>query len=458
MNNYEKKNAQRVMAQVYGQPWLITEDGLSQIAAIADRQGDIEAVMVKRGEKPDNTSRITMRDNVAVLAIRGPIFRYANMFTEISGASSIAALAADFRTVLDDPAVKAIILNVDSPGGQVSGVNEFAQQIYDARGNKPIAAYVGNLSASAGYWLASAASTMVIDPTAMLGSLGVVIGTRKPEDGSMEIVSSRAPKKRLDPTTAAGQAEILTRADDIEAVFFAMAARNRGVGVNIIEADFGQGGILVGEKAVAAGMADRLGSLEGLIEELNAQVNPPRPAWPMRSTAAVAAHTKGVPDMNLEELKAKYPEASQAIFDEGQAAGKAKAVEEGGKLSAEAITDETTRVLGLAAVQFGPEQGEAFAAIVTTGVTVDQLKAIRGATPTPAAASSTQADMLAAITAAGAPNPGAGGDQRPGAKDFDALVAEHQAAHKSSKTAAMQAAMRQDPAAHKSWLAKQQVH
>jgi len=458
MNNPEKKNAHRIMAQVYGQPWLITEDGLAQIAAIADRQGDIEAVMAKRGEKPDNTSRITMRDSVAVLSVRGPIFRYANIFTEISGASSIATLAADFRAVLDDPAVKAIIIDVDSPGGQVSGVNEFAQQIYDARGDKTIAAYVGNLSASAGYWLASAASQIVIDPTAMLGSIGVVIGTRKPEDGTMEIVSSRAPKKRLDPTTAAGHAEILARADDIEAVFFAMSARNRGVGVNTIEADFGQGGVLVGEKAVAAGMADRLGSLEGLIEELNAQANPPRPAWPMRLTAAVAAQSKGVTDMTLEELKAKYPEASQAIFDEGQAAGKVKAEEDGGKLSAEAITGETARVLGLAAVQFGPEQGEAFAAIVNTGVTVDQLKAIRVATPAPAAASPIQAEMLAAIQNAGAPNPGPGGDQRPGAKDFETMVAEHQALNKCSKTVAMQAAMRQDPAAHKDWLKKQQVH
>jgi ClpP class serine protease len=52
-------------------------------------------------------------------------------------------------------------VNIDSPGGEVNGANELAQAIYDARGKKPIVAYVGGAGASAAYWVASAADRVV---------------------------------------------------------------------------------------------------------------------------------------------------------------------------------------------------------------------------------------------------------------------------------------------------------
>lgn len=162
--------------------------------------------------------------------------------------------------------------------------------------------------------------------------------------------------------------------------------------------------------------------------------------------------------MKPEEIKAKYPEASQAIFDEGQATGK----EKGAADIQAAEKSERERILGLAEVQFGAEQGKSFADIVATGVTVEQFKAVRGATPQPDAQADAKGSgmekMLAAIEGAGAPNPGAGGGKPGGTKDFEALVAEHQAVHKCSKVAAMQAAMKQNPAAHATWLENKQTH
>ncbi|MEE4465088.1 S49 family peptidase, partial [Azotobacter chroococcum] len=166
-------------------PWLMLPDALDTLMAIADRQGDPEALEARLGKPLDNTRAVSLRDGVAVIPVTGPIMRYANLFTRISGATSTQELATDLQAALDDPKVRAIVLNVDSPGGEATGINELADMIHAARGRKPIKAYVGGTGASAAYWIASAADEVVVDDTALLGSIGVVVevAIRKEADG-----------------------------------------------------------------------------------------------------------------------------------------------------------------------------------------------------------------------------------------------------------------------------------
>ncbi|WP_394424756.1 S49 family peptidase [Vreelandella stevensii] len=259
-------------------PWLMTGDALDSLMAVADRQGDVQALEARLGRSLDNTRNVTVRDGVAVIPITGPIFRYANLFTEISGATSTQVLATDIQTALDDPQVKAIVINADSPGGEATGINELAERIYQARGIKPIKAYVGGQAASAMYWIASAADEVIVDDTAQLGSVGVVLSLRKREDRpgekSYEIVSSNAPNKRPDMETEAGRAQLQTRTDELAAVFLDKVARNRSIPREEVNDRFRQGGMATGALAVEAGMADRLGSLEGLIAELAGSTSP----------------------------------------------------------------------------------------------------------------------------------------------------------------------------------------
>ncbi|CAM0557106.1 hypothetical protein EHLJMEHL_02194 [Vreelandella titanicae] len=260
-------------------PWLMTGDALDSLMAVADRQGDIQALEARLGRSLDNTRNVSVRDGVAVIPVTGPIFRYANLFTEISGATSTQVLATDIQTALDDPNIKGIIVSSDSPGGEATGINELAEMIYQARGTKPIKAYVGGQAASAMYWLASAADEVVVDDTAQLGSVGVVLSLLKREDRpgekSYEIVSSNAPNKRPDLETEAGRAQLQTRTDELADVFLDKVARNRSIPREEVNDRFRQGGIATGAIAVEAGMADRLGSLEGLIAELAGSVSIP---------------------------------------------------------------------------------------------------------------------------------------------------------------------------------------
>lgn len=247
---------------------------LKRILDIAARahEPDFEAVVQKLADRTDEAGVLEMRGSVAVVNVVGPIFRYANLFTWISGATSVQDLATAFRTAVDDPAVKAIVLNIDSPGGEVAGIAELATAIFEARKAKPIIAYADDLTASGAYWIASAASRMVTSETAELGSVGVVatIVKRAEPNGSKtyQFVSSVSPGKRPDLETDEGRAAIQQRVDDLAAVFVGAVARNRGVSQAKVLADFGRGGVLIASKAIAAGMADEIGTFEGVLAAL----------------------------------------------------------------------------------------------------------------------------------------------------------------------------------------------
>jgi len=166
--------AKRITSALTSLPWAITEDYLRLMVSIAARQNlDVEAVERQLGRKLENTQTVQERAGVAIIPVTGPIFRYANLFAAVSGATSIQTLARDFSVAINNPDVRAILLNIDSPGGEANGVAEFAEMVYQARGQKPIWAYVGGTGASAAYWIAMAADRIVAHETAMLGSIGV---------------------------------------------------------------------------------------------------------------------------------------------------------------------------------------------------------------------------------------------------------------------------------------------
>ncbi len=259
------------------QPWVIQEEGLKLILEIAQRnhEPDFEAVAQKIAERSENNQLLQKRDGVAILNVVGPIVRYANIFTMISGGTSVSELATGFRAALDDSSVRGIVLNFDSPGGEVAGISELASVIYESRGKKPVVAYVDDLAASGAYWLASATDRIVASDTARLGSIGVVatIVDRSEQSESRgvrtyQFVSSVSPKKRPDLKTEEGKATVQEMVEDLASVFVESVARNRSVSREKVISDFGQGGILIAKKAIAAGMADSIGNFESLIASL----------------------------------------------------------------------------------------------------------------------------------------------------------------------------------------------
>lgn len=302
------KSYERILAKLFNTPWLIEEEWLHTIIEIARREGDIEAVQAKLSQPLEETRTAFIRDGVAHIPIAGPIFPKANMMTELSGAMSISQLARDFQVALDDSEVSSIILDIDSPGGAVTGVNEMANIIKEASSQKEVTSYVSGTGASAAYWLASAASEMVIDATARVGSIGVVVAYPGSKDDSrIEIVNTASPNKRVDPNTKEGKKIVTQELDALADVFISTVAENRGVTDDTVRTQFGRGGILVGKEAVEVGMADRLGSFEKLLAEKS------------NYGGSVMPSAKNESVVTAESLKTDHPKVYGEVFEAGAA-------------------------------------------------------------------------------------------------------------------------------------------
>lgn len=257
--------------------WAMEETALYALLEIAAREHTVtpEALDAYRSKQLANAERAKERNGVAIISAEGPMFKKANLLTEMSGATSYEILRRDFQAALDSPDVHSILLNIDSPGGEAAGTGELAQAIYEARGKKPIVAYAADLAASAGYWLASAADKIVIGASAQLGSIGVRAAmtdtsARDAARGvkSIEFVSSQSPYKAADIKTEDGRARVQSRIDALAQVFIEAVAQNRGVSVAHVLDSFGKGDVFVGKAAIAAGMADEFGTFEGVLASL----------------------------------------------------------------------------------------------------------------------------------------------------------------------------------------------
>ena len=301
------------------QPWLILPDALDTILSIAKRTNDVEALETKLGQQLKHTHTVTFRDGVAVIPVSGPIFRYANLFTRISGATSTEVLALDIQTALDDPKVQSIVLNIDSPGGVASGINELASLVFQGRSKKKIVAYIGGTGASAAYWIASAAHEIVIDDIGMAGSIGAALNIKlnKQDDGSTtyEIVSSNAPNKRPDLTTETGRAKLGEMVDSLGSVFQQKVAMHLAVDAEKIPEMGDSGGIRVGADAVTHGLAHRLGSLESVITELATPSQPKRSTVMTKTVVKTTAELHAALEAGTDAKDIVIAEAPQATLE-----------------------------------------------------------------------------------------------------------------------------------------------
>ena len=117
----------------------------------------------------------SQQGDVIVLPLQGVISNRAPMVQDVSTppGTSAEAFTSQFRAALNDSRIKAIVIDVNSPGGTVGGIEELSSEIFSARGVKPVIAQVNAYAASAAYWIASAAEEMVVTPTGEVGSIGV---------------------------------------------------------------------------------------------------------------------------------------------------------------------------------------------------------------------------------------------------------------------------------------------
>lgn len=375
-----------------GTPWAIEANALETILSIAKRENNLEAVLQARGEPLANTRNIEIRDGVALIPINGPLFPRANLFMEVSGAYSVEMLALDLAAAEKNPDVSSAVLMLDSPGGRTTMINEFSNQVRAF--SKPIYTYVVGQAASAAYWIAAATDRIIMDAAALTGSIGTVIAMGKKDDGTIEIVSSNAPDKRPDINTDEGRTVIQAVVDDMESVFINAVAAYRGLPAEQIAAL--RGGVFVGAKAVEKGLADEIGSLESVINQLQME-NP----------------------MDLQKLKADHKEIYQAAFNEGVASINAEA------LTAEGAKAERDRYAAVMAHEsYAGREATANKMLASGNLGAEQIVEILATVPKAAAAPKAQSEFERMMAKeVGVTNIGAGADTDGGGEETDEQLA-----------------------------------
>ena len=361
--------ASNIISFIFESAWAITEQSLEMIISIASRENNDfipenlvknEGVFRTSGSPLNGTSSVWMRGSVAVIPVIGPIFPRANLMTEISGATSIQRVTADFQKALQSEEVKSIIFYIDSPGGQVTGVQELASLIYESRAIKPIKGYVYGQGASAAYNIVSATSEIISADTAIVGSIGVLSAVkdtrekdRKEGVRTVEFVSSVSPNKTLNFEDDKSLSKVQRMVDALGKVMVENIARFRGVSSETILQQYGQGDVFVGQTALDRRLVDRIGTFESLVNEMDTS------SRAFTGTGIVSSTiTKGGGSMDLETLKSQHPDVYNAAVAIGKQeaeasfAGKLEAARaDGAKAERERIQNiESIKVPGAQAV------------------------------------------------------------------------------------------------------------
>lgn len=259
-----------------GEFWAIRPEFLQSMMAapLCGQEKTPKAAGMDLEDIPLNACSVSeVVGDTGIIRIFGVIEQRASLFSAIFGGTAIEDLVEALNIFVADGNVKQIKLILDSPGGQIAGVQALSDAIYAARAVKPILAYVNSQACSAAYWLASAASRIVLSSaTDILGSIGVVamhqdISEKERQEGikTTEIVAGKYKRQATPylPLSEEGRKGLQSQVNYMYGIFVDQVSRNRGVPVEKVLSDMAEGRLFIGQQAVAAGLVD---SIDGVLE------------------------------------------------------------------------------------------------------------------------------------------------------------------------------------------------
>lgn len=258
---------------------------LSKPWAILPSRFEALAKLVKQAQAPEPTrvgGSVKMKitdEGIAIIPILGEMLRQDfgddGFFFLFGSIASTQRIMEQVGASLEDKDVKGILLDINSPGGETDGIPELGEMIMSGRTIKPIVAYVSTLGASAGFWIATAASTVVVHETSQVGSIGVL--AQFFDFGESEfletIVSDVSPEKFIDPSSDEGKAKIQKTVNTLGRIFAEKVALQRAVSVETVVNDFGKGDVVFGKEAVKRGMADQVGNFRVALDLLRTAIS-----------------------------------------------------------------------------------------------------------------------------------------------------------------------------------------
>lgn len=287
-------------SRLYGAPLLLARSKLEVILSVlGDRVGWPEPLASFAVPSPRAT--VQGPAGIAVIPVMGSLVRRTAGLDPASGFTSYAELAGMLETALADPSVEGILLDVDSPGGEAGGVFELGEMVRAADAVKPVWAIASDSAYSAAYAIACGASRLTVTRTGGVGSIGVIAmhvdqSARDAQQG-YRFTAITAGEQKNDftphaPLDIQAHARLQTEVDRLYGMFVGHVASMRGIDAQAVRAT--EAGTYFAEDAVAAGLADAVGSLDGVIADFSAYLSTRRarvrsPPSSMHSKHAMAS-------------------------------------------------------------------------------------------------------------------------------------------------------------------------
>ena len=298
-------------AQMTGRPLAMSPDA-------ATAAFDLFSAMDLRALASDEPGRdakpYEMRDGVATIRVHDQLVSRASWLADLMGLTSYNRLRNAIAAAAADRDVRGVILEFDSPGGDLAGSVETAAAVRALAAQKPVVALIDSVAASAAYVVAAAANRIVVTPSASVGSIGVVYlhldrssalaksgvkatllhAGKFKVDGNRYAALGDEPRRRIQAMIGDAHDLMLNSIGLHRPALGAAGARKT------------EAGVFMGAKAVAAGLADAVGGLD----TARAYLFPSQPFSP--PPAAIAAP----PPVSSTGAK---PMPTAALFEKGSA-------------------------------------------------------------------------------------------------------------------------------------------
>lgn len=272
-----------------GRPLALAPRALEPLLAATPIEARSDLALVPRG------AGFSMTDSgIAVVPVIGPMVSRGDWLTELFGIGDYASVGSTITDAFADPATRAVVMEIDSPGGEVGGLFDLTDRIRSLKleTGKPLWAVASEAALSAAYAIASTADRLYVTRTGEAGSIGVV--AIHVDESAADTMAGRkytlihAGAKKVDgnahePLAPEAHADIQADVDALHEAFVALVARNRDLAPEVVRAT--QAAIYRGQRAVEAGLADRIGTMDQALAELaNQLASPASPSGRSRSS------------------------------------------------------------------------------------------------------------------------------------------------------------------------------
>lgn len=245
--------------------------------------GHVTSAASNSDEDDDKSVLLTVVGNVGVIAISGSLINadIPESWAAYVGVTTYPMIQRALIQAVSDANITKILLDINSPGGAVSGLVDTADLLSKIdKEQKPVYTYTGSMMASAGYWLGSSARRIESGRAALVGSIGVITThmeyTEMLKKEGISATVFRAGKYKalgqpVEKLTEAAADQITDRIQSIYTLFIDHVAAGRGVSASKVDSVMAQGREFVGQAAVDAGLTDQVSTFETFLASLQEQ-------------------------------------------------------------------------------------------------------------------------------------------------------------------------------------------